>query len=92
VGEIGGRPRLPFVERGGAYAGPPIDDRHAVDELERLRRAGAETFAFAWPTFWWLDHYTGLKQHLQQHYRCVLQNERLIAFDLRSPGETPHPA
>lgn len=83
VGELGGRPCLPFTERAGAYAGPPADDRHAIDELERLRRTGAEALAFLWPTFWYLDYYDGLKRHLSLNYQCVLQNERLVVFDLR---------
>jgi glycosyltransferase involved in cell wall biosynthesis len=82
VGDIGGRRRLPFTEHAGSYAGAPADDRHAVQELERLRAAGATTIAFAWPAFWWLDHYAGLARHLRRHYRCVLSNERLIVFEL----------
>jgi len=45
---------LPFLERDGAYWGPPADDVTAIRELERLRAAGARQIAFAWPCFWWL--------------------------------------
>jgi hypothetical protein len=38
---------------------------------------------FAWPAFWWLEHYAGLREHLRSKFRCVLDNERLVAFDLR---------
>jgi glycosyltransferase involved in cell wall biosynthesis len=75
---------LPFLERDGQYWGPPSDDETAIDELARLRKAGAEFMVFAWPAFWWLDHYSGLRDHLRSEFRCVLENDRLVVFDLRS--------
>jgi hypothetical protein len=39
---------------------------------------------FAWPAFWWLDHYVELNRHLRTEYRCVFENERVIVFDIRS--------
>ncbi len=77
------RAAVPFVERDGLYCGPPENDDVAVRELERLRQAGARFAVFAWPAFWWLDHYAGLKRHLHAHFRPLLQNERLIAFDMQ---------
>ena len=62
---IAGRARIPFLERAGQYWGPPPDDEAAIRELERLQRAGASCIVVAWPAFWWLDHYSGLHQHLQ---------------------------
>ena len=82
-GQVRGRRCVPFTESDGRYDGPPADDAHAIAELERLRGAGAGFIAFAWPAFWWLEHYSGLDHHLRSHYRLVLQNERLIVFDLR---------
>jgi SAM-dependent methyltransferase len=79
---IGRRP-LPFLERDGKYWGPPPDDITAIRELERLRRSGASFIAFAWPAFWWLDHYSELHRHLRSQFRCVLENELLIVFDLQ---------
>ena len=77
------RRAIPFLERDGQYGGPPPDDKTAIRELERLRETGAAFIVFAWPAFWWLDYYGGLHQHLRTEFRCVLQNDRLIAFDLR---------
>jgi glycosyltransferase involved in cell wall biosynthesis len=74
---------IPFVESGGQYAGPPADEGIAVREVERLRSAGASHIAFAWPAFWWLDHYAGLHRHLRANFPCVLQNDRVVVFDLR---------
>jgi hypothetical protein len=80
---LAGRRRLPFVEKNGAYWGPPAADRAALDELARLRGEGAEFLVFAWPAFWWREHYAVFLQELRAKYRCVIQNENLLAFDLR---------
>jgi SAM-dependent methyltransferase len=79
------RVALPFLERDGEYWGPPADDRCAVTEFERLCRAGARAIAFAWPAFWWLDHYRGLASHLRSRFPCRLENERLIVFEISTP-------
>jgi hypothetical protein len=87
-----GRPVFPFLERDGQYWGPPPDGQTAVRELTRLRQSGAKFVVFAWPAFWWLDHYAELSHHLHSEFRCLLQNERLMVFDLRSelePCEKP---
>jgi hypothetical protein len=74
---------IPFVESDGHYAGPPADDETAIGEFERLRHTGASHIAFAWPAFWWLDHYAGFHRHLRANFPCVLQNDRVVVFDLR---------
>ena len=73
---------LPFLERDGVYWGRPSDDATAIAELERMRAEGARIIAFAWPSFWWLEHYGGLADHLRASYRTALSNDRLVAFDL----------
>ena len=78
-----GRRAVPFTERGGRYWGPPAGDAEAVRELERLRADGATSAVVAWTAFWWLDHYAGLRDHLDGRYRRVLDNDRLVIFDLR---------
>jgi hypothetical protein len=80
---VTGRRRLQFPERDGLYWGPPADDVAAVEELERLRQAGAGFIVFAWPAFWWLDHYTGLSAHLHSKYRSMLSTEHLRVFALQ---------
>jgi hypothetical protein len=82
-GLISGRRKLPFLERDGQYWGAPADDAVAIDELERLRGAGASFIGFWWPESWWLDHFVGLHRHLRTCYRCVRENDRLVLFDLR---------
>src|ERR1051326_906095 len=59
---------IPFLEREGRYWGPPENDAVALSELERLRQAGASHIIFAWPSFWWLDYYNGLRNHLQTRF------------------------
>ena len=77
------RTALPFLEHDGEYWGPPADDETAIAELERLRREGASFVVFGSPAFWWLDHYARLAEHLRERYPCVLDNDRLVAFELR---------
>jgi SAM-dependent methyltransferase len=72
---------VPFLERDGRYWGPPADDETAIGELQRLQQDGAAYIAFAWSSFWWLEHYSGFRKHLLQ-YPCLLENERLIVFRL----------
>jgi glycosyltransferase involved in cell wall biosynthesis len=80
-----GRRAIPFLEKDGQFWGPPPDDETGIRELERLRQSGAGFIVFGWPAFWWLEHYVGLAQHLRDRFPRLLQNERLVAFDLRSP-------
>jgi hypothetical protein len=77
------RRAVPFPERDGQYWGPPADDAAALAELERLRRGGARFAVVAWPAFWWLEFYDGLARELRTRYGCLLDNERLVVFDLR---------
>ena len=77
------RNHVPFLEREGKFWGCPSDDPTAIQELERMRSAGMEFLALAWPSHWWLDHYADFSDYLRQKYSCSFQNERLVLFDLR---------
>jgi len=81
---VAGRRRLPFVEHEGQHWGKPIDDEHAIGELERLRARGARFLVLGWSAFWWRDYYPGWFEYLRSSFRCVLHNERLDVFDLTS--------
>jgi glycosyltransferase involved in cell wall biosynthesis len=78
------RHTIPLTEREGDYWGPPEDDMFAIREIERARQTGASFLALAWPAFWWLDYYSDLHRYLRSEFRCVLENNRLIIFDLRT--------
>lgn len=85
VGEnLRGRICLPFLEKDGQYWGPPQDDKIAIKEFNRLQTSGANYFVFAWPSFWWLEHYKELYQYLRTNFTCILENDRLVVFDLRN--------
>ncbi|OYD92638.1 hypothetical protein CDG76_24330 [Nostoc sp. 'Peltigera membranacea cyanobiont' 210A] len=73
---------IPFLEKNRIYWGPPANDAIAIQELERLHRSGASFIVFGWPAFWWLDYYVEFTRYLRTRFRCVLENERLVVFDL----------
>ncbi len=84
-GQLGAaRKAIPFLEREGQYNGLPADDVTAIQELERLKKEGAKFIVFWWADFWWLDHYAGFNQHLRSQYPCILEDESLVVFDLRT--------
>jgi SAM-dependent methyltransferase len=74
---------IPFPEHEDRYWGLPANDQAAIHELERLRSTGVNDIVFAWPAFWWLDFYKEFAQYLRTHFSCSLDNERLMAFDMR---------
>jgi glycosyltransferase involved in cell wall biosynthesis len=83
---IAGCRRIPFPERNGKAWGRPLDDDDAIRELERLRGSGADYLLIGWPAFWWIDSYPGWYRRVQSIARCLLSNERVMLFDLRSAG------
>src|SRR5262249_50746578 len=86
---LGGRRRIPFLERGGGYWGEPGDDATAIRELERLRESGANFMVFAQDALWWLDYYAGLHPSLRATSRCAVAGDALVVFALRAaPGST----
>jgi len=87
-GVVEGRRWYPFLERDGRCWGSPATDAEAVRDLERLRGEGAAFLFFEAAGFWWLDHYTGFRQHLESNYPSALRSEERIAFDLRGDAKT----
>lgn len=80
--------QIPFLERHGQYWGPPSDDETALKELERLRSTVKANFlVIASPSFWWLEHYQKFASHLELKYRRIIENERIVIFDLRLNSE-----
>jgi hypothetical protein len=74
---------IPFTEHDGEYWGEPADDESAIAELSRLVGQGARHLVFGWPSFWWLDYYTGLVAELERRGTKVVDNDRLVMFELR---------
>jgi GT2 family glycosyltransferase len=60
----------------GTYSGfNPANDRDAIEQLERLRRQGAEFLLIPGTSLWWLDHYRQFERHLAQQYSVALRRE-----------------
>jgi hypothetical protein len=69
----------------GAYAGHhPADSREAIAWLETQRAAGAEYIVFPRTGIWWLEHYEGLRRHLDRSYRQRFSDpETCVIYDLK---------
>ncbi len=60
----------------GSWAGHhPADSSEAVAALEAMRQAGGQFIVFPETGMWWLQHYAGLQQHLEQRYDAVVREE-----------------
>jgi glycosyltransferase involved in cell wall biosynthesis len=83
IGEsVAERKRIHFLEKEGQYWGLPADDKHAIAEIEVQRKNGVAVIAFAWSSFWVLDYFKGMHNYLKSNYKCILENERLMVFNL----------
>lgn len=57
----------------GQHAGfHPGDDLAAIALVEMARAGGAAVLAFPATELWWLDHYRGLRSHLERHHRLLV--------------------
>jgi hypothetical protein len=76
--DLHGRTGWHFLQNdAGVYAGHhPADSAAAIDALESLQVKGAEYLVFPWTTLWWLDHYAGFRDYLNQRHRVVLRDDR----------------
>jgi hypothetical protein len=71
----------------GVYLGyHPADSAEAIARLEGSRRDGAGYLLVPGTAFWWLDHYSGFRDHLDTHYRRVWEDRSCIIFDLSPAG------
>ncbi len=77
-----GRRRIYFLDENREYGGIPQDDEVAIRQLECQRENGAGFIVFAWSSFWWFDHFISLREHLYSKYTCILNNERVVIFEL----------
>ena len=62
--------------------GYPKDSNVAVDHLERLRREGAAFFVIPSAGFWWLDHYSDFKVHLDERYTRAFADDDCVIYRL----------
>ena len=67
----------------GRYAGfHPAGDTAAIAQLEALRARGADHLLLPKTTLWWLDHYEGLRRHLEDRYTALVTDEQCAIFRL----------
>jgi hypothetical protein len=71
----------------GEYAGyHPADSNHAITHLEELRRKGAQFLVIPRTSLWWLDHYQGFADYLQNRCSTVLREAACVIFALEGSG------
>jgi hypothetical protein len=72
----------------GGFAGHyPADGRAAVEQLEALRRQGADYVVFPETAFWWLEHYLALRAHLEKNHRAVVRDDdTCMIYELTEAG------
>jgi glycosyltransferase involved in cell wall biosynthesis len=63
-------------------SGYPEDSERAVQHLDVLRGRGADYIVFPSAAFWWLDHYDGLRRHLETDHHRVVADERCVIYEL----------
>jgi hypothetical protein len=70
------------------YAGHyPADSHEAIAQLERLHGEGAKYLLLPRTSFWWLDHYAGLRQHLESSQaRVAVEDDACMLFELHGTG------
>ncbi len=74
----------------GEYAGyHPKSDLSAIAHLEALRAQGADHILFPATAFWWLDYYPQLMRHLEERYRCVVNDDSCALFALEPAPDSP---
>lgn len=79
---------------GGVYAGHhPDDSEAAIGHLEELRERGATHLVIPATSSWWLEHYEGLRRHLEQRY-AVLPSDpgTCVAYALAPAPAADRPA
>jgi multidrug efflux pump subunit AcrA (membrane-fusion protein) len=73
----------------GRYAGfHPAGDTAAIAQLEALRTRGADHLLLPKTTLWWLDHYEGLRRHLEDRYTALVTDEQCAIFRLSGEERT----
>jgi hypothetical protein len=67
----------------GIYAGyHPADSAAAIAQLEQLRSQGGQFLLIPSGSFWWLEYYTGFRDHLEADYRRIWRDPYCIIYQL----------
>jgi hypothetical protein len=79
-----GRHVIPLDEPEEPGVGERLDDRAVARTMERLGHGPASFMVFAKWILGWPDEYAELHHRLRERFECVLDNDRLVVFDLRA--------
>ena len=88
--ELAGGPQYCPLSVDGRRSGPPSSDDEAIAQLERRRQSGIGFIVFTSAAFWWLDYYCGFHHHLRKNFKCLIENDRTIVFDLHQDLREKH--
>ena len=67
----------------------PKSSLPAIAQVEALRASGADYLLLPAPSLWWLDHYSALRAHLDNHYRpLVWKDDLCVIFALHEQLDT----
>jgi hypothetical protein len=64
------------------HGGMPANDKQAMTALECLKADGFSYLVFAWPAYWWFEHYIEFTESVRKRFPCIWKNERMIVFSL----------
>ncbi|HEX6460179.1 MAG TPA: sulfotransferase [Thermoleophilaceae bacterium] len=74
--------------RDGSYAGyHPAGDTAAIAQLEASRARGADHLLLPATALWWLDHYAGLRRHLEDRYERLLSDDYCAIYRLSAQAD-----
>jgi hypothetical protein len=90
--DLGGRPGWHFPQDpDGTWAGSyPADSEQAIVHLETLRARGGDFLLFPSTAFWWLEHYHGFREHLEERFPVVHRDACCVIYALREPKSNGH--
>jgi glycosyltransferase involved in cell wall biosynthesis len=72
----------------GSYAGyHPADSATAIKHMRKLGAMGAQFLLLPNTAFWWLEHYRGLAEHLEQFHERLWRDDRCVLYRLKQAGE-----
>ena len=71
-----------FPEHSLLPEGYPSDSAQAIAHLDALRARGATHLVFPSAAYWWLDHYEGLRRHLDESCAVVVRDDDCVIYAL----------
>lgn len=83
-GSVGRTSRhFPHDVRGEYLGCHPADSTHAILALREAQARGGTHLLIPQRQFWWLDHYAGFREHLEDCHRNLYRDEWCVLYQLR---------